>query len=155
MPDLTGGPTAGDLAMLDDIRDLFELIDPVPESVVNAARECFTWRTIDAELAELIDDSVLTPSAIRGHGDTRLLTFEASEVTIVVEVTELDGLRKLIGQVVPAGPRRLEVRHRDGVVSADVDEMGRFTAVTVPAGPVSIACACQENSSVVTSWVPV
>ena len=27
--------------------------DPVPEHVTEAARESFTWRTIDAELAEL------------------------------------------------------------------------------------------------------
>ena len=40
-----------------DLRALFAHVDPVPPLLDDAARAAFTWRTIDAELAELMRDS--------------------------------------------------------------------------------------------------
>jgi hypothetical protein len=156
MPDLTGGPTADETALLTRLGELFDEIDPVPDVVLEAARASFAWRTIDAELAELQDDSALTPLAgIRGHGDSRLLTFEAPAITVVVEVTEVGEERRLVGQVVPAGAQRVEIRHARITVAADVDTVGRFTVDHVPCGPVSIACASSDGTPTVTSWVSI
>jgi hypothetical protein len=156
MPDLSGGPTADDIALLARLGELFDEIDPVPDAVLAAARGSFTWRTVDAELAELQDDSALTPLAgIRGHGDSRLLTFEAPAVTVVVEVTEVGDERHLVGQVVPAGPQQVEIRHAQVTVAAAVDQVGRFTVDHVPCGPISIACACEDGTPTVTSWVSI
>ena len=40
-----------------ELRALFGHLDPVPQLLDDAARAAFTWRTVDAELAELMRDS--------------------------------------------------------------------------------------------------
>jgi hypothetical protein len=144
------------LALLADIRDVFTEIDPVPPEVVAAAKASYTWRTIDAELAELVDDSALAPTAgIRGQGGPRLLTFEAPTVTVVVEVTDVGGTRRMLGQLVQPQQAEVEVRHADGSVPVPADELGRFSVDTIPAGPVSLSCRIASGQAVVTSWVTI
>ena len=46
-----------DDALLAALRRIPRHADPVPGPVLEAARGSFTWRTIDAELAELAYDS--------------------------------------------------------------------------------------------------
>src|SRR5437588_4729513 len=102
MPKLTNGASAEDIGLLAELSAMFDVVDPVPPEVTQAAYGAFAWRTIDAELAELAEDSLLTGTAgVRG-ADTRLLTFEAPSVSAVVEVTELGVRRRLVGQVIPA-----------------------------------------------------
>jgi hypothetical protein len=141
--------------LLAALGELFDEVDPVPPDVLAAALGSFAWRDVDAELAELIEDSELAAAAVRGVGESRLLTFEAATVTVVVEVTELDGGRRLLGQVVPPGVCRLEVRHGTGSTTVETDQLGRFCIDTVPAGPVSILCAGEGREPVVTSWVSI
>ena len=52
-----------------------------------AARAAIGWRTIDAELAELIADSAVDEPAllVRGTAQPRTLTFEAPGLTIEIE----------------------------------------------------------------------
>src|SRR5262245_16021611 len=73
--------------LLDALRDALRLTDAVPAEVVSAAKESFTWRTIDAELAALSYDSVLTGelAGTRGQLDTRTLSFEFGPLTVEVE----------------------------------------------------------------------
>jgi hypothetical protein len=131
--------------------------DPVPAHVIEAARASLTWLTIDAELAEIAEDSALAPLAgVRGGDGPRLLTFESPSATVVVEVTELGRLRRLLGQVVEPRRAAIEIRHADGSVTVEADELGRFSADSVPAGPVSLACRFDDSPApVVTAWVTV
>ena len=59
-----------------ELRALFARVDPVPPLLDDAARAAFTWRTVDAELAELMRDSAdaseeaaLLVRAAAGHGN--------------------------------------------------------------------------------------
>ena len=64
------------------------------------AQAAFTWRTVDAELMELLHDSALEAgAAVRSAGETteRVLSFGAGELTLELE---LDG-DVVIGQVLP------------------------------------------------------
>ncbi len=86
--------------------------DPVPDDVVEAAKGSYSWRTIDAELAELAYDSTAdaTPLAgVRGVARTRTLSFEAPDLTVEVEVEEA-GARTVTGQLVPPQPATVELR---------------------------------------------
>jgi hypothetical protein len=141
--------------LLAAIGRLFDEVDPVPKGVITAALGSYAWRAVDAELAALIEDSALMSAAVRGVGETRLLTFEATAVTVVVEVTELDRTRRLLGQVVPPGVCRLEIRHGTGITSVETDTLGRFSVDDVSPGPVSILCASEGREPVVTSWVSI
>lgn len=141
-------------------RRLAELVrssEPVPSSVVEAARESFAWRSIDDELARLVYDSALDDELLaraRGAAPVRLLTFEASDIALEVEVVE-GRRRSLSCQVVPPQAAELEVRHREGLISLGRDELGMFHMTTLPDGPVSLRCVPEESTvgPAATSWV--
>ena len=132
-------------------------LDPVPPEVTAAAKSSYAWYTMDAELAELVYDSSEDTEAlagVRSSSPTRLLTFESPALTVEVQATADGSRRRLLGQLVPPEPGRIEVRHIEGSASADVDDLGRFAVDDVPPGPVSLHCAGSGGSvAVTTDWV--
>ena len=54
--DQTHGP---DERLLAALRELFDRSTPLPPRVVEMAKESYTWRTVDAELAALTSDSLV------------------------------------------------------------------------------------------------
>src|SRR5690348_7748882 len=92
-------------ALLEELRALGRIADPLPERVVFAAKASLSWRTIDVELAELTYDSVLDDDRlglVRGHHAGRLLTFSTPALTIEVQVTSTGTDRRLAGHLTPA-----------------------------------------------------
>jgi hypothetical protein len=155
MPKLTNEASAEDIGLLSAVGEMFDEVDPVPPEVVQAGYAAFTWRTIDAELAELAEDSRLAGAgSVRGT-DTRLLTFEAPSVNVVVEVTEIGDRRKLVGQLIPACSDTLRIEHPAGATTVTVDEQGLFSADALPAGPARVALNTPGGGAVITSWVTV
>jgi hypothetical protein len=147
------GDEYDDVRLLADLNSLYENDDPVPEEVLAAARGAFAWADFDAELARLLDQESLVGRSVRATGDHRLLTFEAEHLTFVVEATELTDGRKLVGQVVPAGPRELWWESAGGdSTAAVVDELGRFSLPRLPAGPARLRCELPDGTRVVTEW---
>ena len=147
------GEEYDDARLLADLSALYENDDPTPVSVLDAARSVFALRDFDAELARLLDEEMLVGQAVRATGDHRLLTFEAENVTFVVEATELAHGRKLVGQVVPAGPRELWLESAEGAsTAAPVDELGRFSLAQLPAGTARLRCELPDGTRVVTEW---
>lgn len=146
-----------------ELRDIAARVDPVPAELMLAAEAAFAWRTVEAELAELVFDSLTTAGAgsraadrpeeqlalVRGGGP-RMLTFHTAGLTVELEVTRAGGAHRLLGQLLPPSAAQVEVRHPDGVLRTEADELGRFTAEQVSAGPVSIRCL-----GVVTDWVAI
>lgn len=151
---------AGDAELEAGLREAAARYDPVPAEVIQAATAAFTWRNVDAELAELEFDSLLDqPEAalVRGPGGPRLLHFRAGLLTIEVEVTSSRSARELTGQVFPVQPAELEIRHGTQVNRVAVDDLGRFRAEFVPAGPVSLhwrPASGGAGTAVVTDWLP-
>lgn len=142
--------------LLAELRSVCDRADPVPSSVVTAAREAFTWRTIDAELAELTADSLLAGAAVRSADAARLLTFEAPGLEVEVEVAQAGAQRRLTGQLIPVGEALVTIRWSNGTLQINADEMGRFAADAVPAGTVSIEVRRTGVAHpVVTSWVSI
>jgi hypothetical protein len=149
--------------LLAELRSVIGRADPIPDAVVAAARASFAWRTIDAELAELVADSADTAArsssavgATRAGAAPRLLTFEAAALTVEVEVAETGDTRRLVGQLVPVGAADVTVRWSGGTRTASADEFGRFAVDDIPAGPISLAVARTDAATpVVTSWVAI
>lgn len=153
-----------DELLLGELRDALATLDPVPEGLRAAAKECFVWRRIDEELAELAADSAAQPlgaarsTSAEGPTESRLLTFEASGLNIEVEVTAVGERRRLVGQLVPPRSARIEVRWPGGHTTGEADTIGLFSIDSVPAGPVSIACdppPGERAPQTVTSWVTI
>lgn len=150
------GESVEDAKLLRRIGAMFDHLDPVPDAVTAAARAAFAWRDIDAQLARLIDAEQLVGAATRAHGEHRLLTFEAPGVTVAIEATEINGARKLVGQLVPSGPHSVALESADEAarpLSAPVDHLGRFTLNSVPAGLIRLRCTLPDGAQVVTEWV--
>lgn len=134
--------------------------DAAPADVVAAAKASFTWRTIDAELAALTYDSLLDDeqlTTVRGATTTgpRALTFELGEVVVDIEVADTGSSRQLLGQVVADAVDAVVLERADGQrFELPVDDLGRFRATGVGAGPVRLRCRLDGNE-VVTEWVVV
>jgi hypothetical protein len=128
-----------DAALLDRLRPLVEGDDPVPPEVVAAARAASTWRTIDAELAELVEDSLSVAAGVRG-GASRLLTYRAGDLTIEVEVSTADERLRILGQVVPARAALVRVEQVGNAVEVGTDELGRFRVTGLPSGSTRLCC---------------
>ncbi|SRR6266516_1957949 len=140
-----GAPAASeeDERLLLELRAVVNHADPVPRAVIDAAIASFTWRTIDAELARIVFDSAVDHEAlavVRGGAEPRLLTFEAPGLSVDVEVAPAGPRRRMVGQLIPPQRARIEVRHADGTLTVDADQLGRFHAAEVSAGLVSLRC---------------
>jgi hypothetical protein len=131
-------------------------VDPVPSSVVEAGKATYTWRTVDAELAELIGDTALESAPVRGSRTPRILTFAAGGTTLVLEVAEHKEKRRLLGQIVAPRSAEVEVDHASGALTVVADDLGRFRVEEFPTGPIRLSLRFPDDPShVVTSWVNV
>ena len=119
--------------LLDELREAVAEADLVTDRERAAARAAFTWRTVDAELAELLHDSALESAAVRGDDTARTLSFASGPLTLEVEI---DG-ETVRGQVVGAAAESV-VLQRSGAddQSMDVDPSGFFRLDGVVTGPV-------------------
>lgn len=147
-----------DHALLARLRSTFEAADPVPPEAVEFARTSLSWRDPASALAELITDSLTDAALVRARraGGPRLLTFEADGLTIEVEVAENGEKRRLLGQLVPPSRAEVVIRWANGQTHVNADEIGRFSASDIPAGPVSLSCTLDHATKpVATSWVSI
>ena len=130
--------------------------DPVPAAVTAAAKASYTWRTVDAELAELVFDSASEELAgVRGGEEsTRQVTFRAPGVEIEVAVLS-EGARRIIGQLVPPQQAEIELRYGSDARTVRSDHLGRFTFHDVPVGPISLRCTFGDDDAQVvqTDWM--
>jgi hypothetical protein len=150
-----------DRALEEEIRRAAARLDPVPPELIQAATDAFAFRDLDAELAELVFDSLLDAdpaTLVRGSAAHRLVSFQAAGLTIDIEVAGEGSQRQLMGQIIPPGSATVEIRQRDGVSTTEADELGRFSASALRAGPVSLRlrqAAGQPRPAVVTDWLSI
>jgi hypothetical protein len=147
-----------DEATLAELRQLFTRVEPVPERLQEAARAAFTWRTIDAELAELMADSAeedVGALALRGAAGPRRLSFESPAVAIEAEVTVTGpAQRRLVGQILPPGPASVSLEQAGEQHTADADELGRFAFERLERGPARLRAVLASGLKVATPWTP-
>lgn len=148
-------PSGPDERLLDELREVLGHDATPPSPVVEAAKESYTWRTVDAELAELTRDSLVDQPAVRTRGtqDRRALTFQAHDLVIEVEVSASGQERRLLGQLVPAQPAQIEVRQVGATRRIEADAAGRFMVSGLEARPVSLRCRLAGQDPVSTEWV--
>jgi hypothetical protein len=142
--------------MLAELRGLLARVDPVPERVDEGARAALTWRTVDAELAELMRDSAEADAlALRGPATgPRLLSFESPRVAIEAEVTVVgERVRRVNGQIVPPLAATVTLEQGGARLTAQADELGRFSFPRVGAGPARLRAALPDGGvEIATPW---
>ena len=126
--------------------------DPVPLSVTEAGQAAFIWRTIDAELAELVFDSA-RDELVGVRSETlaeRQLTFQAPGVEI--ELMVVGGTRRLVGQVVPAQEAYVTLIVDELSTTVATDHLGRFDFAGVEPGRVRLQIRMPDGASITTEW---
>lgn len=156
--DARDAPGERDAALLAELADVLRPATQPPPEVLEASRQLFTWRTVDAELAALAYDSLLDDAGaalVRSAGQPRILSFEAGSITIEVEVDETPGARRLLGQLVPAAAAELQLVLVAGEpVPGRADDLGRFV-LPLPAVPsrMSLQCVVAGGGVVRSAWL--
>lgn len=143
-----------------ELRRVVAQIDSVPPPLLDAAVGAFAWRTIDADLAELVFDSLVDhddAALVRSSGQGRMLSFRARTLTIDVEVTSAGQSRMLVGQLVPPQSADVDIRQGGSLITIEADELGRFSAGPLHAGPISLRCRVGSETQpwVATDWVTI
>lgn len=149
---MTDNPT-DEVALLAALtRALHDLDDPPPD-VITAARACYAWHTIDAELAELTYDSAHQHDQVTMRADpaaVQALTFTSPQLTIELEIAD----RTIRGQLVPqqSGNIEFQLVAGDGL-RVRSDELGYFATDFVPHGRFRLCCHTSQRVVVTTVWV--
>ncbi len=142
-------------SMPERLGQVVAMADPIPLDLLQSVRSSLSRRAADAEVAELIYDSVLDgPGDVRSDRSCRQLSFQGPHVSVEMEV--VPERRRAVGQLVPASPGNVEIRHGRGVDRVAVDEFGRFVVDDLPKGPVSFRCRggdAGKSSVTVTDWI--
>lgn len=142
-----------DDGLLARLREGLTESDPVPSDVTSFAKAAFTWRSIDAELAELEYDSIdeELPAGVRSSTTARMVSFQAGQWMLDVEYDEATG--RLLGHISPQTTHTVEIHSAGALFTVDSDELGRFEADGVTPGPVSMILRFTDGTVIKTQWV--
>jgi hypothetical protein len=126
----------------------------VPPEFVEAGKNAYAWRNIDAELAQLTYDSTrdrdLAPSMRSETASIRALTFTSEHLIIELEVSG----ESLLGQLIPAREGTVEIQgHRGVVASVAVDRLGWFPIHPIPSSPFRLQFRAPDGTDVLTGWI--
>lgn len=140
--------------LLDVLARAVGTAEPVPEEVVAAAKSAYTWRTVDAELAELARDSLQETGRLVGVRSTRApirsLTFEVGALNLEVDVTG----EGLLGQLTPAVAAEVAIEGVGGIAaSVATDQWGFFALRPAPTGLVRLRFTAAGTAPAVTPWI--
>jgi hypothetical protein len=131
---------AVDREILADLARIHELLDPVPEGLVERSLFAITLAGLEAEVMEL--EYVRVPEmSVRGDAppvEARTITFTSESVTVMISLSPTDdGRVRIDGWAAPAAELRVRLHRPDGVSETTSDEDGRFVFDAVDPGPAS------------------
>jgi hypothetical protein len=145
-----------------ELSELLGRADPMPPTVLEAGRAALGWRRLDAELAELLEDSAMAsaePALARGAAaPVRSVTFGTTRWAIDLDVDERGRGRTLRGQVSPPVQATIEVQRQDGTTLASVraDPFGRFVVELESAGTIRLRLSGDPQlGTIETAWITV
>jgi hypothetical protein len=125
-----------DGAMLDQLRTMWEAVDPPPDDLVLRTLFLLELDNVEFELMSLRE--ALTADGARGVETASTITFASESLTIMVTVSGSGQRRRLDGWIAPSAALRIELRTTTGVREGVADADGRFVFTDVPSGLVQL-----------------
>ncbi|WP_433518089.1 hypothetical protein ACQP2T_22625 [Nonomuraea sp. CA-143628] len=115
-----------DESILDEIRKMLSVLDPVPDTLVERVQFALDLETADAEVLRL-SEQVGLRAGVRGGEESRTITFEGDDLTIMISVSvQTQRLVRLDGWLAPPGDHVVELRTSEGPLLVRADDQGRF-----------------------------
>ena len=142
-----------DEPLLRELKEAMATVVEVPVEFARAARESFTWRTIDADLdaVSLAFDSALDGVAVvRGPeaSASRSLSFENPDVMLEVDVCH----HEVSGRIFPSQAAVVRLQSAaGGSWTTTTDATGWFTFARTPPGPHRFECET-GTGTLKTEW---
>jgi hypothetical protein len=143
-------PWDDDDRLLADLRAALQQAGAPTPGMTAAGAAAYSWRTLDAELAVLSEESAATESAlVRGAPrEPRTLEFRGARLSVELERTGTG----LLGQLVPPTSGQVTLLGPGGELGrASADELGCFTLDHTSGGPVRVRCQT-PSGALVTEW---
>ena len=142
-----------DDTLLAALKGALSVRQDIPPEFISAARNAYTWLTIDAELAQVAYDSARDLPAMAGlRSDAtsgRVLTFTSARLSVELEVAD----DAVLGQLIPAGPGTVEIQPpADVALTVTVDALGCFRVSPVPATLIKLSCRTTAGADLQTGW---
>jgi hypothetical protein len=135
-----------DLALLDDVRDLYQAVDPMPADLPERIRFSLALRGLEVEVARLTAEEDLPVLATRAVEQSRTVTFDSDSLTIMIRIDlNTDGTARVDGWLAPSQRREIEMRTTAGTLTVVSDEQGRFAFTSVPRGIVQLVVQPAEQ----------
>ena len=123
-----------DLGLLDDIRNLFQDVDPMPADLPERIRFFLSLRDLEIEMAHLAEEN-LSAAGVRGTEQSRTITFDSESLTVMIRVDpNRDGTVRVDGWLAPPQRREIEMKTVADPLTTASDEQGRFAFARVPRG---------------------
>jgi hypothetical protein len=152
----TSAPLPTDDALVDELRRVRALADPVPEAWRRAALASLAWQDIDAEPAALAYDSLSgrdprLPGGQPGTHAVRELRYAAGAAGLSLDVDLNADRLRVVGEVSPAAAVEVVAVWPDGQQATMADDRGAFRFDDLPRRPVCFVVA--GESPVKTGWI--
>ncbi len=149
--------TTGDTRLLDDLRDMWRLVDPPPPGLTATMVAAVVAADLDEEweLLVLVRDSADEPAAqVRGLGSARMLYFTAGEGWSLDAEIDGDQVRgQLLDLAADTGSVEVTVETTDAQAwSTGLDEVGFFAIRAEPTGSVRFTVRVGDTVSS-SRWV--
>jgi hypothetical protein len=160
-PDAGSGPSADgplddfDLGLLDEIREMYQAIDPMPADLPERIGFFLSLRDLEIEMARFADEE-LSAAGVRGAEQSRTITFDSESLTIMIRIdANKDGTVRVDGWLAPPQHGEIEMKTTGDPLSVSSDEQGRFAFARVSRGTAQliVRLAGQRQSGAGTSVV--
>jgi hypothetical protein len=150
------GERSHDDELLDALAAALDAAEPTPPGVAELGRDAWDARALDAELAELIGDSLVDAGdavALRADAGPRLLSFASGPTSIELEVSPgPSGALRIDGVLVPVAAAHVTLEAAEAGRSADAGPDGRFAFAGVAPGVVRLRVEPVAGPPVVSTW---
>jgi hypothetical protein len=151
-----------DIALLERLGGIVELVDPVPPDVVELGKAAFALHHADTALMTMVDEA-MSGAALRAtdsvRGTSHLLVFEHGPVSIELDVTWRGDFGRILGVVVDDSGAATAGAHlvlETPSLTRTVDlEDARFTFDRVPLGLARIVLEQSGERIMSTTWFDV
>ena len=155
MTETAAQPPDDDL-LVDELRRVATLADPVPEAWRPMAEQSFGWASIEAVPAQLAYDSRAEAPGGDGRAHAagtvpREVVYSAGALAIELELDVGADKVRLLGHVVPARSAAVRVLWPEGHAETTCDDSGAFRVDELPRRPLCVHVAA--DPPVKTGWV--